>query len=62
MKKSLWPLEKKAEKILKKYKNKNNYKLSILRLPNVFGRWSKPNYNSVVSTYCYNAARETFFN
>ena len=50
--------KKKAEKILKKYKNKNNYKLSILRLPNVFGRWSKPNYNSVVSTYCYNAARK----
>jgi len=26
----------------------------IYRLPNVFGKWSRPNYNSVVSTFCYN--------
>jgi UDP-2-acetamido-2,6-beta-L-arabino-hexul-4-ose reductase len=29
----------------------------ILRLPNLFGKWSKPNYNSVVATFCYNIAR-----
>ena len=23
-------------------------------MPNVFGKWSRPNYNSVVSTFCYN--------
>lgn len=28
----------------------------IYRLPGVFGKWSKPNYNSVVSTFCYNIA------
>lgn len=28
----------------------------IFRLPGVFGKWSKPNYNSVVSTFCYNVA------
>lgn len=49
--------KKKAEQILKKYKTQNGFKLTILRLPNIFGKWSKPNYNSVVSTYCYNAAR-----
>ncbi len=49
--------KKKAEKILKDYEKIKKYKLTILRLPNVFGRWSKPNYNSVVSTFCYNAAR-----
>ena len=32
-------------------------KVFISRLPNVFGKWSKPNYNSVVSTFCYNVSR-----
>jgi UDP-2-acetamido-2,6-beta-L-arabino-hexul-4-ose reductase len=27
------------------------------RLPNVFGKWSKPNYNSAVATFCYNLSR-----
>lgn len=26
----------------------------IYRLPNVFGKWCKPNYNSVVATFCHN--------
>ena len=26
----------------------------IYRLPNIFGKWSRPNYNSVVATFCYN--------
>lgn len=29
----------------------------VFRLPNVFGKWSRPNYNSVVATFCYNLAR-----
>lgn len=28
----------------------------IFRLPNVFGKWCRPNYNSVVATYCHNIA------
>lgn len=28
------------------------------RLPNVFGKWSKPNYNSAVATFCYNVAND----
>jgi UDP-2-acetamido-2,6-beta-L-arabino-hexul-4-ose reductase len=28
----------------------------VFRLPNVFGKWSRPNYNSVVATFCYNVA------
>lgn len=32
-------------------------KVFIYRLPNVFGKWSKPNYNTVIATYCYNIAR-----
>lgn len=29
----------------------------VFRLPGVFGKWCKPNYNSVVATYCNNIAR-----
>lgn len=29
----------------------------VFRLPNVFGKWCKPNYNSVVATFCYNISR-----
>ncbi len=29
----------------------------IYRLPGVFGKWCKPNYNSVVATFCYNISR-----
>ena len=30
--------------------------LAIYRLPGVFGKWCKPNYNSVVATFCHNIA------
>lgn len=30
----------------------------IYRLPNVFGKWSKPNYNSAVATFCHNIAND----
>lgn len=30
----------------------------IYRLPNVFGKWARPNYNSVVATFCHNIARD----
>lgn len=30
----------------------------IFRLPGVFGKWCKPNYNSVVATFCHNIARD----
>ena len=30
----------------------------IFRLPGVFGKWCKPNYNSVVATFSYNIARD----
>lgn len=31
---------------------------AIFRLPGVFGKWCKPNYNSVVATFCHNIARD----
>ena len=30
----------------------------IFRIPGVFGKWCKPNYNSVVATFCHNIARD----
>lgn len=32
-------------------------KVFIYRLPNVFGKWCRPNYNSAVATFCHNIAR-----
>jgi len=31
--------------------------IHVFRLPNVFGKWSRPNYNSGVATFCHNIAR-----
>lgn len=30
----------------------------IFRLPNVFGKWCRPNYNSAVATFCHNISRD----
>lgn len=30
----------------------------IYRLPNVFGKWARPHYNSAVATFCHNVARD----
>lgn len=42
-----------AEKLLDRYARQSNSTLSIYRLSNVFGKWCRPNYNSVVATFCY---------
>jgi UDP-2-acetamido-2,6-beta-L-arabino-hexul-4-ose reductase len=43
-----------AEQSLLNYSEKTGAPVYILRLPNVMGKWSRPNYNSVVATFCYN--------
>lgn len=45
-----------AEKLIKEVAEKNGNKVFIYRLPGVFGKWCKPNYNSVVATFCNNMA------
>ena len=45
-----------AEKLLLKYAATGG-KVYLYRLKNVFGKWCKPNYNSVVATFCYNIAK-----
>jgi len=46
-----------AEKVLKKFEADSGNPVYIYRLPGVFGKWCKPNYNSVVATFCYNISR-----
>ncbi len=43
-----------AENFLKDLNKKNGNPILIYRLPGVFGKWCKPNYNSVVATFCHN--------
>ena len=37
---------------------KSNLNVFIYRLSNVFGKWCRPNYNSVCATFCYNIAHD----
>lgn len=32
--------------------------IAVFRLPGVFGKWCRPNYNSVVATFCHNIAHD----
>lgn len=41
-----------SESLLVHYSEKNNVPVFIYRLPNVFGKWCRPEYNSVVATFC----------
>lgn len=43
-----------AEKIVLAYGQATGAPCHIYRLPNVFGKWSRPDYNSVVATFCHN--------
>ncbi|MCO4838333.1 MAG: NAD-dependent epimerase/dehydratase family protein, partial [Oceanospirillaceae bacterium] len=46
-----------AEDALLELQRRHDVPVHVFRLPNLFGKWCKPNYNSVVSTFCYNIAR-----
>jgi len=48
--------KKAGEDSLFKYSNETGAKVLVYRLPNVFGKWCRPNYNSVVATFCHNIA------
>ena len=49
--------KKAAEEILAEYSKGTGAPVFIYRLPGVFGKWSRPDYNTVVATFCYNIAR-----
>lgn len=47
-----------AERALNDYGRASGARIHNLRLHNIFGKWSRPNYNSVVATFCHNIARD----
>lgn len=47
----------KAEHVIEQYHLLTGAPVIIYRLPGVFGKWGRPNYNSVVATFCHNIAR-----
>lgn len=48
--------KKAGEELLFNYYIETGSKVLVYRFPNVFGKWSRPNYNSAVATFCYNIA------
>ena len=46
-----------AELSLQDFSQRTGAFAYIYRLPNIFGKWSRPNYNSVVATFCHNIVR-----
>jgi UDP-2-acetamido-2,6-beta-L-arabino-hexul-4-ose reductase len=47
-----------AEQLVAQLAEENGNPVAIFRLPGVFGKWCKPNYNSVVATFCHNIAQD----
>ena len=47
-----------AEEALLAAARSHQVPVHIFRLPNVFGKWCKPNYNSAVATFCHNITRD----
>ncbi|MEW5715684.1 NAD-dependent epimerase/dehydratase family protein [Pseudomonas sp. SB113] len=45
-----------AEQVLAELSAEHGVPVHIFRLPNVFGKWARPNYNSAVATFCNNIA------
>lgn len=50
--------KKAGEELLMKYSKETGAKIYIYRFTNLFGKWSRPNYNSVVATFCNNIAND----
>lgn len=48
--------KKAGEDLLFEYGKETGAKVLVYRLPNVFGKWCRPNYNSVIATFCHNIA------
>jgi len=46
-----------AEEVVLEYHRRTGAPVYIYRFPNVFGKWSRPNYNTVVATFCHNISR-----
>ncbi|MHB9035046.1 MAG: polysaccharide biosynthesis C-terminal domain-containing protein [Armatimonadota bacterium] len=49
--------KRRAEEELSAFADRTGARVVIFRLKNVFGKWCRPNYNSVTATFCHNIAR-----
>lgn len=46
-----------AESVIQSFVRDTGGTAHVYRLPGVFGKWCRPNYNSVVATFCHNISR-----
>ena len=46
-----------AEECLRRFSDATGARVTIFRWTNLFGKWCRPNYNSVTATFCHNIAR-----
>ena len=47
-----------GEELFFDYAQETGAKVLVYRFPNLFGKWCRPNYNSVVATFCNNIAHD----
>lgn len=47
-----------GEELFFRYGEETGAKVLVYRFPNLFGKWCKPNYNSVVATFCHAVAND----
>ena len=47
-----------GEELFFRYGEETGAKVLVYRFPNLFGKWCRPNYNSVVATFCHNFAHD----
>lgn len=50
--------KKAGEELMFSYAQETGSQVYVFRLPNVFGKWCRPNYNSAVATFCHNIAHD----
>ncbi len=50
--------KKAGENLFFSYEKDTGAKVLVYRFPNLFGKWCRPNYNSVIATFCHNIARD----
>lgn len=50
--------KKSGEELFFRYAEETSTKVLVYRLPNLAGKWCRPNYNSVVATFCNNIAND----
>lgn len=50
--------KKAGEELMFRYGAETGAKVLVYRFPNLFGKWCRPNYNSVIATFCHNIAND----